>query len=666
MPPRPPPPVDAPRHVEPDAPAPRAEAEAGVDRRLRRIAAAFYLVAGAVGLLVANSPLGQGYQRAALNALAPLALLSVAAIWFLPWERYRRDLFVAANLSSLVLNALLVVWGGGWASPFVGCSFFATVFAALYYRRRLAGLVGLAATGVAAAPLLAGTPPPEGWGALLRLLLAVGTTHLAIVLVAGASKDELARLYSESGARREFAARLAYQAFHDALTGLPNRAWFAARLEDALARAARGGSTVAVIFLDLDRFKVVNDSLGHERGDQLLVAVAGRLRDCPGVGQGLARLGGDEFTVLLTGATEADARRTAAHLLAALGPPIRLAGRDLVVTASVGIALGAGAGDAAADLLRDADMAMYRVKQRGRSGIALFDAGMNATAVARLEREMDLRRALAHGEFVLVYQPKVDLRTGRLAGVEALVRWQHPREGLLPPSEFIALVEETGLILPLGQWVLTEACRQARTWLERWPGRPPLTLSVNLAAQQFREPHLAATIMGVLAETGLPATALQLEITESTVMDDVDAAVATLQELRAHGLRLALDDFGTGYSSLSYLKRFPLDVLKIDKSFVDGLGRDTQDTAIVAAVIALAHILGMQVTAEGVETREQAHQLRQLSCELAQGYLFSRPLTPAALEPWLDLDQVARPRPLRPADGATGGGAARRDPVAFP
>jgi diguanylate cyclase (GGDEF)-like protein len=643
MSPRHPHPIGAQRHAEPDAPVSRPDAEARVDRRLRRTAAAFYLVAGAVGLLVTNSPLGQGYQRAALNLLAPVALLSVAAIWFLPWERYRRNLFAVANLSSLALNALLVAWGGGWASPFVGCSFFATVFAALYYRRRLAGLIGLAATGVAAAPLLTGTPPPEGWGGLLRLLLAVGTTHLAIVFVAGALKDELARLYSESGARREFEARLAYQAFHDPLTGLPNRAWFAARLEDALARAPLTRSTVAVLFLDLDRFKVVNDSLGHERGDQLLAEVAERLRTCPGVGQGLARLGGDEFTVLLTGATEADACRTAGHILAALEPPIHLAGRELVVTASIGIALGGESANAAADLLRDADMAMYRVKHHGRSGIALFDAGMNATAVARLEREMDLRHAIANGEFVLVYQPKVDLQTGRIVGMEALVRWQHPREGLLPPSEFIALAEETGLMLTLGQWVLTEACRQTRAWLERWPGRPPLTLSVNLAAQQFRDPGLGAMVVGVLDETGLPATALQLEITESTVMDDVDAAVATLRELRAHGLRLALDDFGTGYSSLSYLKRFPLDVLKIDKSFVDGLGRDTEDTAIVAAVIALAHILGMQVIAEGVETLEQAHQLRQLSCELGQGYLFGRPLAPEALESWLDLGQVAVP-----------------------
>jgi len=621
-------------------PTPTPDAEVWVDRRLRRIAAAFYLVAGAVGLLVANSPLGQGYNRTALGILAPVALLSVVAIWSLPWERYPRSAFVVANLSSLALNALLVVWGGGWASPFVGCSFFATVFAALYYRRRIAGFIGLAATGVAAAPLLSGTSPPGGWGSLIRLLLAVGTTHLAIVFVAGALKDELARLYSESSARREFEERLAYQAFHDALTGLPNRAWFAARLEDARAR-----STIAVIFLDLDRFKVVNDSLGHERGDQFLVEVAERLRTCPGVGQGLARLGGDEFTVLLTGATEADARRIAARILATLEAPIHLAGRELVVTASIGIALGGGGEGTAADLLRDADMAMYRVKQHGRAGIALFDAGMNATAVARLEREMDLRHAIANGEFVLVYQPKVDLQTGRIAGVEALVRWRHPREGLIPPSEFIALVEETGLMLVLGQWVLTEACRQARIWLERWPGRPPLTLSVNLAAQQFREPRLAEMIVDILNETGLPATALQLEITESTVMDDVDMAVATLRDLRSHGLRLALDDFGTGYSSLSYLKRFPFDMLKIDKSFVDGLGRDIEDTAIVAAVIALAHILGMQVTAEGVETIEQANQLRQLSCELGQGYFFARPLAPEALEAWLERGQLAIPLP---------------------
>ena len=609
-----------------------------VDRRIRRIAAVFYLVAGGVGLLLANSPLGQGYNRAALDLLAPLALLSVAAIWFFPWERYHRNLFAVTNLSSLMLNALLVVWGGGWASPFTSYAFFATVFAALYYRRRVAGLVGLAATGVAAAPLLAGTPPPDGWGALLRLLLAVGTTHLAIVVVAGTLKDELARLYSESRARREFEERLAYQAFHDALTGLPNRAWFIARLEDALAR-----STVAVIFLDLDRFKVVNDSLGHERGDRLLVAVAERLRACPGVAQGLARLGGDEFTVLLPGATEADARRTAAHILAALESPIMVAGRELVVTASIGIALGGDGEGAVADLLRDADLAMYRVKQGGRSGIALFDVEMSATAVARLEREVDLRQAITNGEFLLVYQPQIDLRTGQIVGVEALVRWQHPREGLLPPGEFIALVEEMGLMPILGHRVLTAACRQARAWLERWPGRPPLILSVNLAAQQFREPHLAALIMGILDETGLPAAALQLEITEGTVMDDVDAAVATLGELRAHGLRLALDDFGTGYSSLSYLKRFPLDMLKVDKSFVAGLGRDAEDTAIVAAVIALAHILGMQVTAEGVETVEQAHHLRQLSCELGQGYLFARPLTAVALETWLERGQLAVP-----------------------
>lgn len=643
MPPRSPRPPRALRRAALTASAAVPDAAMQIDRRLRRIAAIFYVVAGGVGLVVTNSPLGQDYNRTALNLLAPVALISVAAIWYLPWERYPRNLFALANLSSLVLNALLIVWGGGWASPFAGFSFFATVFAALYYRRHLAILIGLAATSVVASPLLVGTPPPDGWLGLIRLLLAIGTTHLAIVFVAGALKDELARLYSESSARQEFEARLAYQAFHDALTGLPNRAWFAARLEDALERAARAHTNIAVLFLDLDRFKVVNDSLGHARGDQLLVAVADRLRTCADPGGEMARLGGDEFTILLTGTTEADARRTAERVLAALLPPIRIAGREIVVTASIGIALSDGKGSAAADLLRDADTAMYQIKQNGRSGIALFDAGMNANAMARLEREMDLRRAIAEGEFTLVYQPKIELRTGRIVGMEALARWHHPRDGLLPPSDFIALAEETGLILPLGHWVLTEACRQARTWLEQCPGEPSLTLSVNLAAGQFRQPRLVETIIDVLRETGLPASSLQLEITESTVMDDIDQAVATLQELRAHGLRLALDDFGTGYSSLSYLKRFPLDMLKIDKSFVNGLGHDVEDTAIVGAVIALAHILGMQVTAEGVETVAQARQLRQLSCELGQGYLFGRPLTPEAMEAWLELGAMTIP-----------------------
>ena len=611
-----------------------------IEHRLWRIAAIFYVVAGGVGLLVANSPLGHGYHRAALNLLAPIALASVAAIWFVPWQRYPRNHFVAANLSSLALNALLVAWGGGWASPFAVCAFFATVFAALYYQRWLAGLIGLAATLVAAAPLLTGAPPPDGWGALARLLLAYGTTHLAIVLVAGALKDELARLYSESSARREFEERLAYQAFHDALTGLPNRAWFAAHLEATLARSR---TNVAVLFLDLDRFKVINDSLGHERGDELLVAVAARLRACAEPGAAVARLGGDEFTILLAGATAADARRLAWRILAALRAPLALAGREIVVSASIGIALGGAGTGGAVELLRDADTAMYRVKHGGRAGVALFDAGMNAAAVARLERETDLRRAIAAGELVLAYQPKVDLHTGRIIGVEALMRWCHPRDGLIPPTDFIPLAEETGLILPLGQWALAEACRQARVWLERWPGRPPLVMSVNLSARQFRQPRLAAAIADILRETGLPASSLQLEITESAVMDDLDAAVATLRDLRARGLRLALDDFGTGYSSLSYLKRFPLDVLKIDKAFVAGLGRDTEDTAIVGAVIALAHILGMQVTAEGVETAEQAYLLREMACELGQGYLFARPLTPEGLETWLTLGQLPIP-----------------------
>ncbi len=303
------------RAPQQDGPAPQLDASALIERRLRRIAAIFYVVAGSVGLLVANSPLGDGYNRAALNLLAPVAATSVATIWFFPWERYPRNWFVAANLSSLALNALLVAWGGGWASPFGVCAFFATVFAALYYQRRMAVVVGLAATSVAAAPVLAGALPPGGWPAFARLLLAFGTTHLAIVFVAGALKDELARLYSESRARKEFEERLAYQAFHDPLTGLPNRAWFTAHLEDMLAWAREAQSSVAVLFLDLDRFKVINDSLGHERGDELLITVAARLRACSAPGVTMARLGGDEFTVLLTEATPIGARQLAGRII---------------------------------------------------------------------------------------------------------------------------------------------------------------------------------------------------------------------------------------------------------------------------------------------------------------------------------------------------------------
>lgn len=432
--------------------------------------------------------------------------------------------------------------------------------------------------------------------------------------------------------RKALEDRLAHQAFHDALTGLPNRALFMDRVEHALARAARQGGLVAVLYLDLDGFKHVNDSLGHERGDELLVAVAGRLGATLRDEDTFARLGGDEFTVLLEEVAEASyAIRVAERIITALQAPFTLQGREVFVGTSVGIVLGAPDSSSPVSLLRDADMAMYRAKQAGKGRCEVFDKTMNELASRRLDLESELRRALDREEFVLHYQPIVDLihhegATGRLVGMEALVRWNHPTQGLVSPCDFIPLAEETGLILPLGRWVLWEACRQARRWgMESGPGPAPF-VSVNLSSRQFGNPDLVGEVAEALRLTGVDPHSISLEITESAVMEDGSATISTLQQLKELGVTLAIDDFGMGYSSLSYLKRFPVDTLKIDKSFVSGLGHDLEDTAIVQAVITLAKTLGMHVIAEGAETPEQLSRLRALGCELGQGYYFSKPM----------------------------------------
>jgi diguanylate cyclase (GGDEF)-like protein len=436
--------------------------------------------------------------------------------------------------------------------------------------------------------------------------------------------DEVLAIVRNYTERKILERQLAHQAFHDALTGLPNRALFSDRLEHALTRATRRGVLVAVLFLDLDRFKVVNDSLGHDVGDQLLAAVADLLRSCVRSGDTVARLGGDEFTVLLEDlATPADASHVAERIMAAMQAPFQLAGHEVCVSASLGIALSAGKASTPEDLLRDADAALYRAKARGRGRCELFDAPMRAQAMARLEIETGLR---------VHYQPMVELGTGRVAGVEALARWQHPTRGFVPPSDFIALAEESSLILPLSRWVLFESCRQASEWHRRYPNRPPLTVSVNLSVRQFQHPALVDEVAEALRETALPPGCLSLEITESMMMEAAEATSVILRDLKALGVRLAIDDFGTGYSSLGYLKRFPVDTLKIDRTFVAGLGQDPEDTAIVHAVIRLAHTLGLAVTAEGVETAAQRDDLRATGCELGQGYYFAKPLPPESLE----------------------------------
>jgi diguanylate cyclase (GGDEF)-like protein/PAS domain S-box-containing protein len=432
--------------------------------------------------------------------------------------------------------------------------------------------------------------------------------------------------------RKGLEERLAHQALHDALTGLPNRSLLVDRIEHALVRAKRRGSKVAALFVDLDDFKVINDSLGHEAGDELLVAVAERLRECLRPEDTLSRLGGDEFVILLEDVAGAgETARAAERIAQELRAPFVLTGRELFVTASVGIAFGDGFTQQTADLLRNADLAMYRAKHTGKARHEVFEKAMNTHALERLEMGNDLRRALERDEFVVHYQPKVLLGTGEIVGFEALVRWEHPEAGSIPPLEFIPLAEETGLIVPIGEVVLEETCRQAQEWQERFPGSPPRTMSVNLSARQFREPGLAKTVVRILEETGLDPSSLDLEITESTAMEDAPSTVATLEELKALGVHLSIDDFGTGYSSMSYLERFFVDYLKIDRSFVSKLGQDEGAAVLVSGVISLAHALGLEVVAEGVETTEQLELLQEMKADLAQGFFFSKPLTAEAV-----------------------------------
>jgi diguanylate cyclase (GGDEF)-like protein len=427
--------------------------------------------------------------------------------------------------------------------------------------------------------------------------------------------------------RRAFEEQLHHQAFHDSLTGLPNRALFVDRLQHAISRLPRDGGSLAVLFLDIDRFTTINDSLGHDVGDKLLVEVAGRLTACLRPSDTLARYGGDEFTILLEDIqnTESDgAVAVAERILDVLRLPFTLAGRDVFAGTSIGIAFAPGLPGDEADPLREADLAMYRAKERGRGRWEVFEPEMNLYARGRLESETELVQAVDRGEFVLHYQPVVTLETGRVTGVEALVRWMHPRRGLVGPNEFIGLAEETGVIVRLGSWVLEEACRQAVEWDA--DGVPALQMNVNISAVQFASGDLVEQVAEVLATTGLAAERLTLEITESVVMEDVEAAVVSMTRLRQLGIQLSLDDFGQGYSSLSSLKRFPLDTVKIDRSFVDGLVASAEDQAIVRSVVMLAREMHMTVTAEGIESNEQLEAVRRLGCNEAQGYLFSAPL----------------------------------------
>ncbi len=428
--------------------------------------------------------------------------------------------------------------------------------------------------------------------------------------------------------RKTFEQQLEHQALHEPLTGLPNRTLFMDRLRQALARAKREGSSVAVMFMDLDRFKVINDSLGHAAGDRLLVAVARRIRACLREADTVARLGGDEFAFLLEfNIAQRDAGTVADRVLEQLQPPFTFAGNEVFITASIGIAFSSPHVQTPEDLLRYADVAMFRAKDEGPGNWRVYDPAVDDRATRRLEMETALRRALEREELAILYQPIVSLSTGRITGMEALVRWRQQDRGLVGPDEFIPLAEESGLIVPMGEWIMRRACEEAVIWdAARGEDDPPLLVSVNLSNRQFEVATLERDVEEILRQTGLPAARLQLEITETELIQN-SGRISALKEL---GVRLAIDDFGTGYSSLGYLRNLPVDVLKVDRTFVQGLPSSPEDTAIVRTVITLAHALGLEVTAEGVETEEQLARLRELECSGAQGYHFSRPLEVAA------------------------------------
>ncbi len=567
-------------------------------------------------------PLQRKDQRTV--AIALIALSAVTWISIASLSRAGASEFGLVGVHSLVggLTLLLCAWGiwtrraneGGIGFTVIRLSFAAYGALQLHY------------FFTSAATLLGPGSDPVSY---------FGTPHVLLQAAVGVGMF-ICLLDDERGAAVLAASQVEHLAYHDGLTALPNRALFMTRLTTALTQAMRHRYKVAVLFLDLDRFKEINDSLGHSAGDTLLKSAAQRIRTSVRESDTVARFGGDEFTILIPiiGRVE-DAGRIAANIIEALREPIRIGDRDIVVTTSVGIAIYPLDGEDAETLVRNADTAMYGAKQQGRDAYRLYAAAMNSRSLERLELENRLRMALRNNELTLYYQPLMDLRQGGVFGLEALIRWNHPELGLLLPDKFIATAEVSGLIVPIGKWVLREACKQARGWLNRGLD---LIVSVNLSPRQFAQPDLVFQVQSALAEAGLPAGNLELEITESSAMHDVDQTIRVLRELKRLGVRISIDDFGTGYSSLSYLKNFPVDTLKLDQSFVRDI-TEPQDGAIASGIISMAHNLSLLVLAEGVETEGQLNFLRRNNCDRLQGYLFSVPLSPAAFDKFINRNQ---------------------------
>jgi diguanylate cyclase (GGDEF)-like protein len=454
--------------------------------------------------------------------------------------------------------------------------------------------------------------------------------------------------------RKKTEDRIVQMAYFDSLTELPNRSLFYDRLKQALEQSKRYGWTLALLFLDLDNFKRINDTLEHRIGDLLLKGVADRLgsyvrsadtiarQGGNAVANTIARLGGDEFTVLLTEIhSMRDAAKVAQRILTTLSEPFRLDGHEVYMTASIGIALYPADGEDINTIIKNADTAMYHAKEHGKNNFQFYKESMNATALERLQLESALRKAIERDEFVLHYQPRVDIACNCIVSTEALIRWNHPEHGIIAPMDFIPLAEETGLILSIGEWVLKTACMQNMTWQQMGCHNKPVAVSLNLSGHQFRQVNLIEIIEKVLADTNLPPDFLELEITESVIMSNADATITTLNKLKDMGVLLSIDDFGTGYSSFGYLKRFPIDNIKIDRSFIKDITANSEDATIVKAIIAMAHELKLKVIAEGVETEEQSQLLRSFRCDEMQGYLFSRPVTPERItEMFLNKEKI--------------------------
>jgi len=558
----------------------------------------------------------------------------MSAVQVLPAITYEPSLLLASGIIAIVAS-FAALWlffrlrnGRSWQMRL------ARLGAAVIMGLAISGMhyTGMAASRFAPGSYCTGAASPDNnWLAITIAVIAFAIlTITTILLIYDAHLDSRIRKHNRQLAQaneqlEEVNAQLQHVAMHDALSGLPNRLLLADRLSQAIAQAERHQNRFAVFVVDLDRFKAINDSLGHLAGDAMLKEVARRLASVLRKADTLARLGGDEFVLVLNEIASAqDVETIAGRVLADIARPVKLSDLELHTSASIGISLFPADGTDAETLLQHADAAMYHAKKNGRNTYQLFVLAMNAFAKDRLELENGLRRALVQGEFVLHYQPKVDVRDGGIDSAEALIRWQHPTRGLTGPLDFIPLAEESGLILPIGEWVLREACRQACAW--QTAGLRPLRVAVNLSAQQFRQKNLVAVVRSALNAARLEPRYLELELTESAVMHDAEQSIEILQQLSALGVRISVDDFGTGYSSLSYLRRLPLDKLKIDRAFIRDVVTSRDDAAIVRAIVSLAHNLRLKVIAEGVETPDQLAFLRELGCDQYQGYHYSVPV----------------------------------------